>query len=746
MRVLQPAQVENVERRSLLTWQATAADGVLVFELSRAPAPFVGFFLQVEDGAGAPQVAFDHGAGFDEVTALSFRAFPFGFYHVALASIGVVRRIRFRPRKGSGTFRCLVFQAARPVPVAVLHYLFNLRYQKIGLVAPAPGGARGRWLASNYTRIRTFFSAISTGGGLRAQQTDDDVLDRLRKHQTLLARPVAEAMRRQLASRSAMPLISFVSPTYNTAPDYLRDLVTSFAAEDAPYAELILVDDGSSSPATAAALGRAEATPDVRVLAMPRNGGIAVATNAGIAAARGAWVSFIDHDDVFAAGAIAVIAAAIVANPEAQCFYTDEIIANTALHPVGSFCKPAFDPVLLSGMNYINHFSIYRRARLEAIGGLSLDREGSQDYDLLLRYLSGTRAESVVHIPYLAYVWRRGEASYSAVFRDRSVANARGALTRAYAATDPRVQVEAAANPDLHRVRFERTGRPLVSVVIPNRDSPALISRVIEDLRKRTDYPDIEIVVVDNGTTDPEVLRLYEANAGTLFSLDLREEPFNFAKMCNRGARLSRGEAVLFLNNDIEVIEPDWLAEMVECLAFEGTGIVGARLLYPDDRIQHAGVIVGLGSGAGHWYVNDRMDEPGPMGRLAVRQTLSAVTGACMLVTRPCFTAIGGFDEETFPIAYNDVDFCLRARSFGYRTVWTPFATLYHHESASRGSDEVGENNERFRREFGRLQKRHATETYVDPAYSPFYDRRYSRPHLVMPPDLPDPRRNDFSA
>ena len=746
MRVLQPMQVENVERRSFLTWQATAADGVLVFELPRTPPPFVGFFLQVEVGAGVPQVVFDHGAGFDEVTAISFRSFPFGFYHVAPAAIGVVRRIRFRAREGPGTFRCLVFQAVRPVPVAVLHYLFNLRYQNIGLVAPAPGGLRGRWVASNYKRIRTFFSTISAGGGLRVQQTEDDVLDRLRKQQTLLARPVADVVRRQLASRSAAPLISFVGPTYNTAPEYLRDLVTSFAAEAAPYAELILVDDGSTSPATAAALGAADATPGVRVLAMPRNGGIATATNAGIAAAAGDWVSFIDHDDVFAAGAIAVIAAAIVANPDAQFFYTDEIIANAALQPLGAFCKPAFDPVLLSGMNYINHFSVYRRTRLETVGGLSLDCEGSQDYDLLLRYLSGARAESVVHIPYLAYVWRRGEASYSAVFRDRSVGNARGALSRAYAAASRRVQVEAAANPDLHRIRFERTGRPLVSVVIPNRDSPALISRVIEDLRQRTDYPEMEIVVVDNGTTDPDVLRLYQANVGERFVVDLKVQPFNFAKMCNRGARLARGDAILFLNNDIEIIEPDWLGEMVECLAFEGTGIVGARLLYPDDRIQHAGVIVGLGAAAGHWYVNDKIDEPGPMGRLAVRQTLSAVTGACMLVTRACFTATGGFDEDAFPIAYNDVDFCLRARSLGYRTVWTPFATLYHHESASRGSDEVGENNERFKREFGRLQQRHATETYVDPAYSPFYDRRYSRPHLVMPQDLPNPRRNGFSA
>ena len=214
--------------------------------------------------------------------------------------------------------------------------------------------------------------------------------------------------------------------------------------------------------------------------------------------------------------------------------------------------------------------------------------------------------------------------------------------------------------------------------------------------------------------------------------------------MCNRGARLATGDAILFFNNDLEVIEPGWLGEMIECLSFDDAGIVGAKLTYPDGKVQHNGVIVGLGQAAGHWYVDAEGDDPGPMGRFAIRQTLSAVTGACMLVTKRCFEALGGFDEERFAIAYNDIDLCLRGRDAGFRTVWTPFAHLVHHESATRGSDEVGPQNARFRAEFGRLQERHGTVDFIDDAYSPFYDRRSSSPFIVIPETLPALRPNRF--
>ena len=747
MRFLRPSDTEGLEQLSPIVWRSTDNEGAFFLDKLDPALPFVCFFLHADVEHAAPQIGFDKGDGFDELSAVAFRTFPFGFYHVSLATVGAVLRLRFRACQGQATFRCLMFQTAQPIFVAVLHYLFNLRYQKIGLVAAAPGGGRGTFalVVSNITRIRTFFSTVSSGGGLRVQQNNEDVLAKVRIAQTLQIKPVQDAVRDALAERGERPLLSFIAPIYNTRPEHLRDLVASFEAEEAPYVELILADDGSSSAATKQALVQAGEVPGVRVLTLPQNGGIAVASNAGIAAARGEWVAFIDHDDAFVAGATAVIAKAIADNPDADFFYTDEIITNAALKLTGCFCKPAYDSVLLSGLNYINHFSVFRRAQLTELGGLSLDCDGSQDYDLLLRYLADARRGSVVHIPFLAYTWRRGEESYSAVFRERSVGNARRALQRAYALAHRTVTVEPAGQPDLHRIRFPAAARPFVTIVIPNRNSRDLITRIVADLKTRTSYPDVEIVIPDNGTTDPDVLRFYAAQANDRFTVDLVTEPFNFSRMCNRAARIARGDAILFLNNDIEVIESEWLAEMVECLAFAGTGIVGAKLLFPNGKIQHVGVIPGLGEAAGHWFDNDNSDEPGPQGRLAVRQTIGAVTGACMLVTRSCFDAVGGFDEKAFPIAYNDVDLCLRARQLGYRTVWTPFATLVHHESVSRGSDEHGESNIRLRADIARLQERHGTKSLIDEAYSPFYDRRYARPHLIMQSALPVTRRNIFS-
>ncbi len=216
--------------------------------------------------------------------------------------------------------------------------------------------------------------------------------------------------------------------------------------------------------------------------------------------------------------------------------------------------------------------------------------------------------------------------------------------------------------------------------------------------------------------------------------------PFNFSRQVNRGMALANGEAILLLNNDIEVIEPDWLAEMVECLAFPDVGIVGARLLYPGGDIQHAGVVVGLGGLAGHWYVNRPADFPGPMGRLAVRSTASAVTGACMLITRACLDAVGPFDEADFAVAYNDVDFCLRARAAGFRALYTPFATLIHNESATRGPDDRGPNWARFLRDQAALIERHGTQDYLDPVLSPWSDRNRSEPTHTWLEALPKAR------
>lgn len=539
----------------------------------------------------------------------------------------------------------------------------------------------------------------------------------------------------------AAPIISFLCPVYNTPPQYLDELWKSFSVQRQGAWELVLSDDGSTAKATAGWLSAHGWAPSLRIVKSLTNAGIAAATNAALAAATGAWVAFIDHDDALTPFAVDRIVRAIESNDQAAFFYTDEVVTNAKLQPQSYFFKPAYDPVLLSGVNYINHLSIFRRERLLKLGGLRRGFDGSQDYDLLLRYLSGVPIDRIVHIPYPAYAWRRDGKSYSAKFIEAATENARRALAEAYSADAP---IEPALDKNLHRLGFERRERlwPKVSVVIPSRDAFALISRLLDNLVRGTDYENLEIAIVDNGSKDARVLDLYERMRASCpaFSAEIIEEPFNFSRQINRGMRRASGEYVLLLNNDIEVMDSGWLKEMVACFDYPDVGVVGARLLYPDGRLQHGGVIVGLGSVAGHWYCGMPGNYPGPMGRLCVRQSLAAVTGACMLVSRRCAEAVGPLDEANFAIAYNDIDFCMRAGRQGYRVVYTPFATLRHHESASRGSDETKENIDRFNREKEALRKKYGLTNYHDPAFSPYYDRGDGKGKLTMPDDLPQAR------
>jgi GT2 family glycosyltransferase len=542
------------------------------------------------------------------------------------------------------------------------------------------------------------------------------------------------------------PILSFVVPVYNTKPRYLKDLRDSFLLQvkTGGACELILSDDGSTNSDTLAWLSRYDGSAGVRVVRSPRNSGIAHATNRGVAVARGIWVGLLDHDDALAPFAAALIADTLRRNPDCQFLYTDEIIADARLRPVDCFLKPAWDPVLLSGVNYINHLAVYRRDRLLEIGGLRSSFDGSQDYDLVLRYTAGLDERSILHLPYPAYLWRRDGGSYSARFIKEATEAARRALGEKYGSPDAPAPVGEAIVPDLHRIRFDEMTKewPLVSVVIPTRDQLALISKTLEGLLQETDYPAIEVILVDNGSTDQQVLDLYAHHAQAHPSLRvlMREEQFNFSRSVNRGLEIAAGSMILLLNNDIEVTKSDWLKEMVSCMAYSATGVVGARLLYPDRRLQHAGVIVGFGDLAGHWFVGEDADHPGPMGRLRVRQRFSAVTGACMLISRSCLETVGRFDEDAFAIAYNDIDYCLRAKAAGYHVVWTPFATLIHHESASRGSDVAPEKIERFRREQGNLQKRHKTDVFEDRAVNPWCSKDRSNPVISKLTDLPEAR------
>lgn len=559
-------------------------------------------------------------------------------------------------------------------------------------------------------------------------------------YQCAVALAAEAAAREPLGSPPAVPTISIVVPVWNAAPAHLDDLLRSFALQAPGWAELILADDASTDPATRARLGRARDLAGVRLVERAENGGIAAASAEGLTVAHGDWVGFLDHDDALAPGAIDRVVRALRAHPEALFLYTDEMITGPELDIDGVFLKPAWDEVLLSGVNYVNHFSLYRRDRLMEVGGFEAGFDGSQDYDLLLRHTAGLDESRLLHLPYPAYLWRRSPTAFSVRHLERATDAARRALARRFGVST----VEGAISPDLHRLRLDREIEvwPRVSVIVPNRESAPLMRMLIDGL-EHTDYPDLEIIVHDNGSESDEIREVYD----DLFrrfervDIDIVPAPFNFARSINRGVARATGDLLLFLNNDIEVIEPGWLKEMVSCFRYARTGVVGAKLLYPDRRIQHAGVIAGLGDLAGHWYWRRGERDPGPMGRLWVRQTFSCVTGACMLVSRACWEAVGRFDEEAFAIAYNDVDFCLRATKAGFRVVWTPFAALIHHESATRGPDTTPANIDRFRREQDNLKRIHHTDRLDDIALNPWSSRRHSEPFPILRDTLPAVRR-----
>ncbi len=534
-------------------------------------------------------------------------------------------------------------------------------------------------------------------------------------------------------------MLSLIVPVYNTPQNYLNDLLASFQIQG-KNCELILSDDGSTSIETIDWLKAHEQEPQIIVVWNSKNSGIAAASNAGLAKAQGNFIGLVDHDDALTPFAVLRIIRALEAAPQCQFLYTDEILADGNLKPVEYYLKPAWDIALLSGVNYINHLSVYNRKRLQDMGGFREGFQGSQDYDLVLRYTKNLQPNEILHLPYPAYIWRRDGQSYSVKFLKTATDNARRAIAERY--NQP--VVEAAPPSDLHRIRFDSQIKnwPLISVVIPNRNSLEHITCVLDGLTTKTDYPNMEIIIIDNGSTDAKVLALYETyrKGKVAFEANVEVSEFNFSRSVNDGIKKAKGEHMLLLNNDIEIIESGWLKEMVSCFAYENTGIVGAKLLYPDETIQHAGVIVGLGQLAGHWYSSKERNHPGKMGRLWVRQSMSAVTGACMLISKACIDKIGLLDEVKFKVAYNDIDYCLRAMKAGFRVVWTPFAELIHHESVSRGSDYKPENIARFECEKDNLKEAHGTKTYCDPALNPWYSKDNSEPTFMMLDELPQAR------
>jgi glycosyltransferase involved in cell wall biosynthesis len=553
------------------------------------------------------------------------------------------------------------------------------------------------------------------------------------------------------AALAYQPLISVLLPVYNTPDPWLQRAIDSVRAQTYSNWELCIADDASTEPAIPLLLQRAAAADRrIRVVRREQNGHIAAASNSALALATGDFIALLDHDDELAPNALFEVATALNADPDAGYLYSDEdkIDENGRRHTPN--CKPDWLPDLFDGQNYTSHLSVYRAALIREVGAFRPGFEGSQDWDLTLRVIERIAPEHIVHLPRILYHWRAVPGSTALLLseKDYPALAARKALAEHFSRLGQAVEILPV--PGGHwRIKYPLPGEPpLVSLVIPTRNGRILLQRCLDSILDETTYPRFEIIVVDNGSDDPDTLAYFATlasgsdprlTAERSVRILRHEAPFNYSAINNRAVRDARGELVGLLNNDLEVITPGWLDEMAAQALRPGIGCVGAMLYYPDDTVQHAGCVLGIGGVAGHAFKTHPRGTEGVFNRGRLVQNYSAVTAACLVVRKAIYEQVGGFDEQALAVAFNDVDFCLKVRQAGYRNLWTPFAEFYHHESASRGADDTPEKAGRFRAEVEMMLGRWGPLLRQDPAYNPNLSLEDENFSLASPPRTPLP-------
>ncbi|MDQ6625298.1 MAG: glycosyltransferase family 2 protein, partial [Verrucomicrobiota bacterium] len=548
------------------------------------------------------------------------------------------------------------------------------------------------------------------------------------------------AIARQLRAMSNAPRISVLLPVFNPDLKLLRAAIESVRRQSYPHWELCIADDASTDSAVGSVLQEfAAADERIRVTYRPTNGHISAASNSALQLVTGDWCALLDQDDALVEHAFAFVALEIAAHPEARVIYSDEDKIDLNGLRSNPFFKTDWNPELFHGQNYINHLGVYETSLLRRVGGFREGLEGSQDYDVALRCCETLRPEQIRHIPRILYHWRMAPGSLAEIPDAKPYAKeaARRALADHLERRAIAGHVEACPeNIESHRVIYALPARPpLVTIIILTRDRVQLLRQCLRSIGDQTDYAPYEIVILDNGSTDPETLEFLEKVSTWMGVTVVRDDgEFNFSRLNNIAARHARGAILAFLNNDIEATNRGWLAEMVSHAARPEVGAVGARLWYPDGTLQHGGVVLGLGGVAGHAHHRVPHGHPGYFNRAFLQQNCGAVTAACMLTRTSVFEKLGGFDERNLSINFNDIDYCVRARSCGLQVVWTPYANLIHHESASRGHHSTPEQQAEFRREATFMQGRHGDALLHDPFYSPNLSLRLPGFEIAFPP------------
>ena len=520
---------------------------------------------------------------------------------------------------------------------------------------------------------------------------------------------------------------SILVPLYNTPEQFLREMIQSVLDQTYANWELCLTDGSDKEHKNVEIICKQYAKKDKRIKyqKLEKNLGISGNTNACIEMATGDYIALFDHDDLLHPAALYENMKAIC-EKNADFIYTDEATFESpdVNKIITVHCKPDYAIDNLRANNYICHFSVFSQKVLKKAGNFRQEYDGSQDHDMILRLTAN--AKNIVHIPKVLYYWRSHPQSVAMDIDSKSYAiNAGKNAVKASIENDGyQAEVESSrAFPTIYRIKYElKDNNEKVSIIIPNKNNCSVLKKCIDSILTTTTYSNYEVVIVDNGSDEKVLFEYYEELKQDLrFKICSLDIEFNYSKLNNYGVSYATGNYYILLNNDIEVITPEWVEEMLMYVQREDVGAAGAMLYYPDDTIQHAGIILGLGQHrtAGHAFYKCHKNSVGYMGRLCYAQNLSAVTAACMMVKASVYKKVNGLDES-FAVAFNDVDLCMRIRQAGYLIVWTPYAELYHYESKSRGLEDTPEKQKRFAEEVQRFQSRWVKELVAgDPYYNP---------------------------
>ena len=535
--------------------------------------------------------------------------------------------------------------------------------------------------------------------------------------------PSPEEYQRQRETAFAFsPKISIIVPLYNTPERYLREMIDSVVSQTYANWELCLADGSESAAPALEGIAASYGDPRIVYKKLEKNGGISGNSNEAIRMATGTYIALLDHDDLLMPQALYRNVELLNADRDYEFIYSDEDkITEDGKRRFDPFFKPDFSPDMLNAFNYITHFVVMKKSLLDEVGLFRAEYNGAQDYDLFLR--ATEKAKRIGHIPDVLYHWRISETStaYSSGAKSYTVEAGRKALEASFARKGlSGAHVSNNVLDNYYITSYDiPSPQPLISILIPNKDEPATLKKCIESILEKTTYDHYEIVVIENNSTGKEIFSYYKKlEQHPKIRVVSWNHPFNYASLNNYAATQAKGDLLLFLNNDMSVISPDWLEQMAMHAVRREIGAVGAKLYYPDDTIQHAGVVLKIGPVAGHSHKHLDRYEVGSFARMTFAHNVSAVTAACLMMRKEVFEEIGGFDEQ-FVVAFNDVDLCLKIREKGYLIIFTPFAELYHYESKTRGYETTPEKIERFEKEQEKWIAKWDAKYPYDPFYSP---------------------------